>query len=773
MMGQRRGKDVRKGCSWVVEALESRQLLTAADPTLLGWGQNVYARINASLKVPGSNLYSETASTSGARSGGDSGFAFVWPESEQFRVLNQLVKINSATYRTTLRAFSDELYTRYWKNSGTGGYRSGVSSGAELFYDDNAHVVVALAQAYQLTSDPIYLTRAVQTYNFVMSGEDSVGGGGIYFKVGDATSKNTISTLQAARAGLLLYQITGQAKYLTDATRLYAWSATHVQQSNGLFKEGYALTGTNAGSAVGFALTNGAGIGLLCNVLFYQTTGDTAYLREAQRLGRSSLSAYFNSSGAINDEGYWSFELVDGLDDLYQVDHNPAWLNATVGAMNWLHANREDPNGHYGTLWAREAYTPGTVRSSWNMIDQAAVAESYLHTAVAKALASPFVTAAGDVVMGFYSGAVGGNDVASTVGSGVGQYPSTSTPAKGIDDDATTKYLNFGNGASTQSSATKGVGTGLIVTPALGPSIVTGIQVATAADTPNRDALMVSIEGSNATTGLNAGSSWKLIADNVNLGINVDPGRSMFGPVVTFANTTAYRSYRVIVKSQRGVETSVQYGEMNLVGARDTVPPQASNGLFDAAAPTVTVQFSEDVSDSISAGDLEVKNVATDAVIPASAMSVTWNAATRIARWTFPGYPGGLPDGNYHVSLSPTNIGDLAHNALAAPYGFDMYVLAGDANRDRQVDFNDLVALAQHYNTTGGMTLGDGDFNYDGNVDFDDLVLLAQRYNTGLIAPPLAAEAVLSSADSAPVFSDVPVARVTKPKPVQPVRRRV
>ena len=55
----------------------------------------------------------------------------------------------------------------------------------------------------------------------------------------------------------------------------------------------------------------------------------------AQRMGQASRSAYFNSTtGAINDEGYWDFELVDALDDLYMVDHNPAWVNANVGAMN-------------------------------------------------------------------------------------------------------------------------------------------------------------------------------------------------------------------------------------------------------------------------------------------------------------------------------------------------------------------------------------------------------------------------------------------------------
>jgi hypothetical protein len=40
----------------------------------------------------------------------------------------------------------------------------------------------------------------------------------------------------------------------------------------------------------------------------------------------------------------------------------------------------------------------------------------------------------------------------------------------------------------------------------------------------------------------------------------------------------------------------------------------------------------------------------------------------------------------------------VAGNPLSADYTFDFFVLAGDANRDRVVDINDLVILAQRYN---------------------------------------------------------------------------
>lgn len=59
--------------------------------------------------------------------------------------------------------------------------------------------------------------------------------------------------------------------------------------------------------------------------------------------------------------------------------------------------------------------------------------------------------------------------------------------------------------------------------------------------------------------------------------------------------------------------------------------------------------------------------------------------------------------------------------------GHDYSPLPGDANLDGQVDFSDLLTLAQHYGTAGA-TWEQGDCNADGTVGFDDLLILAQHY---------------------------------------------
>jgi hypothetical protein len=67
------------------------------------------------------------------------------------------------------------------------------------------------------------------------------------------------------------------------------------------------------------------------------------------------------------------------------------------------------------------------------------------------------------------------------------------------------------------------------------------------------------------------------------------------------------------------------------------------------------------------------------------------------------------------------------------------YTLAGDANLDRVVGFDDLLVLAQNYDSgAGGRSWNEGNFNYNtpdtvaGAVGFDDLLLLAQTYGRKL-----------------------------------------
>jgi hypothetical protein len=110
--------------------------------------------------------------------------------------------------------------------------------------------------------------------------------------------------------------------------------------------------------------------------------------------------------------------------------------------------------------------------------------------------------------------------------------------------------------------------------------------------------------------------------------------------------------------------------------------------------------------------------------------------------WTGPGIMTSAAAGNRAVGYAQARdlLGPAGGIFLGQTVDGDAILLRctlpGDANLDGAVAFEDLVALAQNYNTGDGSAVWDmGDFTDDGNVDFADLVALAQNYNTTLPTP--------------------------------------
>ena len=140
--------------------------------------------------------------------------------------------------------------------------------------------------------------------------------------------------------------------------------------------------------------------------------------------------------------------------------------------------------------------------------------------------------------------------------------------------------------------------------------------------------------------------------------------------------------------------------------------------------------------------------------------------------------------GNYTATLTAnqvysslgTRLDGNADGAAGGDYVLNFFMLPGDFNLDRRVNFSDLVALAQHYNQPV-TRYADGDSNGDGLVNFTDLVSLAQNYNSTLAAPgaapvaPSPAAAVEQPAPAAPPVGVAPnqIALAKPPMPVKTV----
>jgi hypothetical protein len=214
------------------------------------------------------------------------------------------------------------------------------------------------------------------------------------------------------------------------------------------------------------------------------------------------------------------------------------------------------------------------------------------------------------------------------------------------------------------------------------------------------------------------------------------------GPLIDAGSNAAVPSG--LTTDQRGPGFARITGGTVDIGAfeRDAIAPNVVTAEFHylSAPQSVRLTFSKNVAASLTVGDVELKNLKTGATIPAANTALSYDGTANVATFTFPGYAyGALPDGDYRATLGAGSVTDGSGNALAADFTYDFFFMNGDANRDRKVEFGDLVILAQNYNTAGGRTFDLGDFTYDGNVDFNDLVVLAQRYNTALPAPTPAA----------------------------------
>ncbi|MDB6035903.1 MAG: Immunoglobulin I-set domain protein, partial [Verrucomicrobiales bacterium] len=133
-------------------------------------------------------------------------------------------------------------------------------------------------------------------------------------------------------------------------------------------------------------------------------------------------------------------------------------------------------------------------------------------------------------------------------------------------DGTTSKYLNFGANAFPPFLGP----VGFVVTPAMGSTVVTGLRLFTANDSPERDPADYLIEGSNdggATYTAIASGTVSLPDDRNAAGLAVN-SLTEFNREINFPNHSAYTMYRFSCAKVKSNDTanSMQIGEVQLLG---------------------------------------------------------------------------------------------------------------------------------------------------------------------------------------------------------------
>ena len=268
----------------------------------------------------------------------------------------------------------------------------------------------------------------------------------------------------------------------------------------------------------------------------------------------------------------------------------------------------------------------------------------------------------------------------------------------------------------------------------------------------------------------------------------LQPGLIVYGPNGAIAGSSIGASstqvpitsavagtYTVVVEESGGDNTGAYSVALNTPVGVDNFPPSLIEAAYryDGHPPTIRLAFSEDVQASFQPDGFTLRNLTTNTTIDPADLAITFHAITNEIYFGFNPLPGGiLPDGNYRLTIPAANLTDVALNPLASDLTFDFFVLAGDTNRDRTVNFTDLLTVARNYTKGPLATWADGDFDANGVVNFADLLAVARGYGKTLPVPPPAAPI-----PATPVFAEPAVVAAARRsrlrrRPRSPSRKR-
>jgi uncharacterized protein YyaL (SSP411 family) len=164
--------------------------------------------------------------------------------------------------------------------------------GGSTYYDDNAWSALDLLDGYQLTANQTDLTLAQDTFNFIESGWDTRQtdgcAGGVFWEDVSGSQRNTTANAGGAEVGLELYQLTKNSSDLTWATKMYQWVNTCLTAPGGLYYD-HVNPGGSVNTSI-WSYNQGVMVG--AGVLLYQATGNASYLTAAETTAAAAVSYF-------------------------------------------------------------------------------------------------------------------------------------------------------------------------------------------------------------------------------------------------------------------------------------------------------------------------------------------------------------------------------------------------------------------------------------------------------------------------------------------------
>lgn len=329
------------------------------------WGESLLEKIQQNYRLERSGLYKENLT--------DKGPTFMWTGGILLSAFVAATRVDKNRWAGPLDTCVRGLEL-YWNTKGpVPGYDVlPVPKPVDRYYDDNAWVAIALVEAAEVTGRAEYARLSERTQKYVLSGEDTVLGGGIYWKEAEKTSKNTCSNGPSAYAAIRLYEYTKNPKYLADAKRLYDWTRSNLQDKDGLFWDNIKPNGNIERTKWSYntALMLRTACGLA------RATKDTAYRQQAKDMAEASAKRWLRvGTGAFDDGARFGHLLAESLLDYGRLSGEPRWQQAVTRGLTFLQQQGRDPNGFYTSNWDKPAPAP---IAKPELIDQASAVRAFL-----------------------------------------------------------------------------------------------------------------------------------------------------------------------------------------------------------------------------------------------------------------------------------------------------------------------------------------------------------------------------------------------------------
>jgi hypothetical protein len=231
----------------------------------------------------------------------------------------------------------------------------------ERFYDDNQWIGIAAMDAYNRTNKEAYLEQGKLIYRFMMTGFDTAAGGGLYWKEGDWSTKNTCSNGPGVLLALQLYRSTRQQFYLDTALLLYNWVNNKLLSPQGVYFDHVMLPSGKLDTRL---YTYNAGTMLQASVLLYEITKEKKYLQVANRIAAAAYAIFFKR-GRWPDHYWFNAVLLRGYEALLKHNKERRYIQAFV----------QDGEA----IWQKERSADKLVgkHRKKNLLDQAAMMEIY------------------------------------------------------------------------------------------------------------------------------------------------------------------------------------------------------------------------------------------------------------------------------------------------------------------------------------------------------------------------------------------------------------